>query len=268
MLSADAQRIHARALYLSKVHRKVEIKIVEILLRVLEQKIHRQLGHPSLFDYVVKRLELSEAQAYALCSVAKKSRELPELKTALERGRLSTYKASRVISVVTPENVTDVISYAETSTTRDLEKYVARLRPQAAVPDRVRALAQDLVHLQMSISEACFNKLNRVQDLLASKQTGHGYAQVLEAALDAYLHAHDPLAKAKRAEEGKQKRQAQTDGPLRNEEGTVAYKVYRSTAKIKLQIVRNQVRLHSIPGSTPKQSTPRKVSVRAERARR
>lgn len=88
----DAQQIHARALYLAKVHRKVDLKLIEILSLVDRDKVHRHFGFPSLFAYVVGALRLSESHAYALCSVARKCRELPQLARALMCGHLSTNK--------------------------------------------------------------------------------------------------------------------------------------------------------------------------------
>jgi hypothetical protein len=57
------QKIDQQALKISKEFRQCEAELLDIIIKVDELKVYRKFGYPSLFQYVVKRLELSEAQA-------------------------------------------------------------------------------------------------------------------------------------------------------------------------------------------------------------
>lgn len=198
-LTVMAQKIHARALYLSKVHKKVELDLLEILNQVRALKIDRALGYTSLFNYASEALSLSEAQAYAFCAVVRASEQFPVLKQTLNAGRLSVYKASRVVSALDVDNAEQVIEFAATHSTRETEKYVTKLRPRALRADRMRPVTEHLFELRTNLSDACLEKLKRVQDLQASCNKNTSYADVIEAALEEYLFKHDPVAKAQRS---------------------------------------------------------------------
>lgn len=197
MLDQKQKAIHSRALYLSKIARKVDAELVEVLQQVDASKTHRQLGHSSLFVYVIKDLKLSESYAYALCAVARAGREYHQLGRALNAGRLSLNKASRIVSVITRENVNEVVAFAEAHSTRETQQYVARLRPRAAKRERVRAIAEDLSDLHLNVSNAFVKKLDRAREL--QSRADMSYAEILDTALTEYLERHDPLEKARRA---------------------------------------------------------------------
>lgn len=163
MLNAAAQKIDARAVYLAKVHRKIELNLIDVLLQVQRRMIHRALGYSSLFKYVVERLKLSEAQAYALCSVTSKSEEFPELKSALRGGRLSVYRASRLASAIDRANAKELVSYACAHSTRETEQFIAKIRPRAAHPDRVSPITENLSELRVALSHSCLVKLKRAK---------------------------------------------------------------------------------------------------------
>lgn len=199
MLNAVAKKIDTRAVYLAKVHRKLELSLIDILQQVRNHNIHRALGYTSLFIYVVERLKMSEAQAYALCAVTRTCEDYPVLRSALHSGQLSIHRASRLVSALDHENAEELVAFATTHSARETEQFIAKHRPRAAKADRIKPLTDELFELRASISHGCLQKLKRAQDLAASRQSDASYAAVLEAALDAYLFKNDPVAKAQRA---------------------------------------------------------------------
>src|SRR5688572_26417067 len=96
--------LHQKALSLAENFRKCEAELLSILQEIDQAKIYLQMGFPSLFQYAVEALRLSEAQAYAFMSVARKSKLVPELKNEIKTGSLTLSKATRILSVITPKN--------------------------------------------------------------------------------------------------------------------------------------------------------------------
>lgn len=194
--------LHVRAVELSRQHRILEAELVDILRAIDRRKLFKQLGYSSLFLYASDGLGLSESVAYALITVARKSAEIEALKVAIARGSLSVGKASRVCSVLTTDNAESMIAFAEEHSLREIDREVARLRPQAAAPDRISPLATDLHKLQGSINDDVRDMLERIQDLLAGK--AGDLNGLLRIVCTEWLERHDPVRKARRAPEPKE----------------------------------------------------------------
>jgi hypothetical protein len=199
-LTARQTELHARALRLSREHRELEAKLCECLREIDETKLFKKLEWPSLFIYATRELGLTEAIAYAFISVARKSREIPELKVAIEEKTLSVAKASRMVSGLSLENAGELIDFAKTRSTRELEAELARRNPERPRREQVRFIDGDSVELRAYLPKSAKLKLERVTALLAQKGKPINLATAIESALDEYLKRHDPVEKARRAE--------------------------------------------------------------------
>jgi hypothetical protein len=133
--------------------------------------------------------------------VARKSREIPELRCAIEEKTLSVPKASRLVSGLTAENANELITFAKTHTTRELERELARRNPEHQRRDRVRFVDGESVEIRICLSKSVNLKLERVMALVAQKGKKADFATVLDAALDEYIKHHDPVVKARRAQD-------------------------------------------------------------------
>src|SRR4051812_44754365 len=125
----NAHQLHAQAVHHAKTYLSAEVALLEVLVQMLQQKCHLELGYPSLHVYIVQALQLSDGQAYNLISVARKSIEVPELKLAVDEGRLNISRARRIVSVLTPQNQQGWIEKAQTLPQRELEKEVVQSNP-------------------------------------------------------------------------------------------------------------------------------------------
>jgi hypothetical protein len=198
-LTAHQTQLHQTALSLSREHRELEAKLCACLREIDRTKLFRNLGYSSLFMYSTRELGLSEASAYAFIAVARKSREIPELQCAIEEKTLSIPKTSRLVSGLTAENANELITFAQTHTTRELERELARQNPEHQRRDRVRFVDGESVEIRAHLPKSVNLKLERVMALVAQKGKKTDFATVLDAALDEYIKHHDPVVKARRA---------------------------------------------------------------------
>ncbi len=198
-LSTSQNILHNRALALSRRHRLVENHLIEILAEIDRTRLFRALGYSSLFVYTVRSLGFSEATAYAMIAVARKTKEISQLHTALKEEKLSVARASRIISVMTAENATALITFAAQHSARDIDREVARMAGNGGKEKR-RAVR---------VSDEVLDLLKRAQSLLASRKKKHIAPQeTLKLVLEDYLERHDPVIKAERAENRKNKSDA------------------------------------------------------------
>ena len=111
--------LHEKAVDISARFRRCESELVDILQKIDENRVYRELSYPSVFAYTTQALRLSEAIACACINIARKSKQVPELKRAVDRGEVSLSKASRIVSVITPKNQEKLLSFAKTASKRD-----------------------------------------------------------------------------------------------------------------------------------------------------
>src|SRR5690349_11494367 len=98
------EKIHNEALVAAKEYKKAEARLLDVVMRVDTNKVFIALECSSLFEYCVKELGLSESVSYSLMTVARKSKEIPELKVKIESGELSLSKVKRIVPVINKEN--------------------------------------------------------------------------------------------------------------------------------------------------------------------
>ncbi|MCM0606472.1 MAG: HNH endonuclease [Xanthomonadaceae bacterium] len=193
------EQIHSRAVDVSFRYRKAEAELMEVLQQVETHQVYLHQGCSSLFGYVVKNLKLSESVAYNLISVMRKSREVPALKTEIEKGTITLSNARKIAPVLTLSNQVEWIAKAQTLSLRQLEKEVVKVRPEQATPERARYVTASRVKLELGLSETDMLRLRKVQDLLSqARGKSVSLEEVLIKMTDEYLERHDPVEKAKR----------------------------------------------------------------------
>ncbi len=194
------QELHRCALEAARKLFQAEAELLDLIQRIDACKGFRDLGHASLFSYVVDGLKFSESTALNLIGVARKAVQVPALKTEIQAGNLSVCKARKIVPVLNVQNQAEWIEKAKTLPTRTLEKEIAKVAPTEAFPERVRYATENRLNLSLSVDEKTMQAIRRVQDLECQRQ---GRPVTLEEALAAmsacYIERNDPVEKAKRA---------------------------------------------------------------------
>jgi len=185
-LSPEANSLHEKALVLSREHRRVESQLVSLLMEIDRLQLYRLLGCASLFTYVVSMLGFTEGAAYQLITVTRKAKDVALLRTALEEQRLTVAKASRIVSVLSVDNASELIGFASRHTSRETDLEVARRAGRDGNERRS----------SLKIPVRVLDKLKHVQSLMG--QVG-SFEEMLESLADYYIEREDPVKKAERA---------------------------------------------------------------------
>jgi hypothetical protein len=192
-------QIHARAVEVATRYKRDEAELVDVIQQVQEHRVYLEKEYSNVYEYVVSELRLSENVAQTLVAIAKKARQVPELKTTLQAGGMTLSNARRVVSVLTPENKDEWIKMASELSNRKLEKEIARIRPQELTPEKASYVTADRMKLEVGLSEGEMLRLRRVQDLLSqSMRRSVSLEETLAALSEEYLRRHDPMEKARR----------------------------------------------------------------------
>ncbi|MGE3973782.1 MAG: HNH endonuclease [Bdellovibrionales bacterium] len=192
-------QIHEKALEVAGRFRKAESDLIDILQQVDEHRVYLKHHCKSLYDYATTVLKLSESVASNFITVARKSKEVPALKQAIQAGNLTVSKARKITPILNKANQVEWLKMAIELPKAKLEQQVAKASPKEATPERMKFVSEERLSLQMGISEKLQQKLKRAQELESQRQQKHvSLEETLEALLNLYLEKKDPVQKAQK----------------------------------------------------------------------
>src|SRR6185369_5324151 len=148
-MNQETENLHKTAVEIAKKFHEAESALIDVLQKIDDKKIFLRLGHTSLFDYAMKALKLSEANASNFIAVARKSKSVPEPKLAIDSGEITVSKARKITSVITPENQAHWIELAKNLPKPKLEKEVAKVMPETLVQERTRFVSESRVEMKV-----------------------------------------------------------------------------------------------------------------------
>lgn len=190
-----ALTLHEKAIQCVQDYKKSEKALLDILGEIDETRTYLRFGVSSLFRYCVEVLKLSESETFRFTQVARKSKEVPELKAAIQKGILTVSRASRIAPVITPGTHALWIEKAANLTQKELEREVVKQNPREAVRERVKVVSAELSELRIPLDPQLEELLKRTQEVLRTKTI----EDTMRYALNLTLQHKDPLERAKRA---------------------------------------------------------------------
>jgi hypothetical protein len=196
------------------------------LAEVDARRLYLPAAYPSMHEYCVHELHLSEEAAFKRIHAARAARRVPSLFAAVADGRLHLSGVLLLAPHLTAENVDELIAAAAYQTKAGIENLLARRFPRPDVPARVQPigptpsslvtdehapgrvlfttaqlspgrveaprakvapLSPERFSLQLTMGQGLYDKLRYAQALLSHQIPSGDVAQVLERALDALI---------------------------------------------------------------------------------
>ncbi len=136
--------------------RRVEWVLVAHIAEVDTRRLYAREGSPSMFQYCLEVLHLSESEAYRRIAAARLSRSYPVLLKMLEDGRIHLAGISLLKKHLTDVNYEDVLARAAHKTRRARGRVGAEARcysddsKAATTQSQVRAIEIELVEPTVS----------------------------------------------------------------------------------------------------------------------
>ncbi len=128
----------ARAQALAADERRATADLVACLAEVDARRLYLGAGCSSLFTWCTQVLHLSESAAYARIEAARAVRRYPPILEKLHDGRLTLSTVCLLARVLTAENQAELLTAAAHKSKREVERLVARVRPQPPVAAMIR----------------------------------------------------------------------------------------------------------------------------------
>jgi 5-methylcytosine-specific restriction endonuclease McrA len=127
------------SLRIADLARREHCALVDLLLALAEFDrlgVYRQLGFPSLFDFLHREVGLSRGSAYYRQVAARFVGEFPEIAEPLRDGRLCVSNVPQLAKVMTTENRAEVMPRFFHRSKREAKQVVAEICPAEVVPRR------------------------------------------------------------------------------------------------------------------------------------
>jgi hypothetical protein len=211
-------------------------RLLAHLVEVEERRLHLEAACPSMFQFCVQRLGMSEDEACRRIHAARLARRFPDLLVRIERGELTLSTMVLLQDALTEASYEELVEAAAGKTKAEVQALLAKRTPRPEVPAAITtipmqpafptvgvapargpaaAAGPQLVPLsetrhkvQFTASDELREKLERARDLMRHANAEGDLAVVVERAVDLLLEKLEKqrLGKASRP------RQSREDG--------------------------------------------------------
>jgi hypothetical protein len=119
---------------------RTEARILAHIAEVDERRLYAKDGSPSLFDYCVRQLGLSESEAFHRLTAARIARRFPIVFSLIEQRQIHLTGVCLLRDYLTPENHLELLEEASHKTKLQVQELLARRFPRPDVASYVRKL--------------------------------------------------------------------------------------------------------------------------------
>lgn len=120
--------------------RQCNAHLIRILIAVEKRRLHLQTAHPSLFEFCVGRLGMSNSTAQRFCVATRLAAKFPDLIGRVERGEIHLTTLVQMRHHLTAQNAHDLLELARGRTRYQVEELLASVAPRPDAPSRMRKL--------------------------------------------------------------------------------------------------------------------------------
>jgi hypothetical protein len=195
--------------------RMVLARLLAHLVEVEERRLHLDAACPSMFQFCVRRLGMSEDEACRRIHAARLARRFPDLLVRIERGQLTLSTMALLQDALTEASYGELVEAAAGKTKAEVQAFLAKRSPMPDVPAaittipmqppipalgvaRERApadtagpqlvpLSETRHKVHFTASDELRKKLERAQDLMRHANAQGDLAVVVERAVDLLL---------------------------------------------------------------------------------
>jgi hypothetical protein len=190
-------------------------RLLAHLIEVEERRLHLEAACPSIFQFCVQRLGMSEDEACRRIHVARLARRFPDLLVRVERGELNLSTIAVLHDALTEATYEELVQAASGKTKPEVQAILAKRMPAPDVPAAITTipaqpsiptlgaaletaaaarfgtqllpLSETRHRVQFTASDELRHKLERAQDLMRHANANGDLAVIVERGIDLLL---------------------------------------------------------------------------------
>ena len=136
---SDAQLLESLKTLCSQ-GRVVLARLLAHLIEVDERRLHLEAAYPSLYQFCVRKLGMSEDEACRRIHAARIARRFPDLLVRIERGELTLSTVALLHDAFTEANYEELVEAAAGKTKAEVQALLARRSPLPDVPAAITSI--------------------------------------------------------------------------------------------------------------------------------
>ena len=214
-------KIHNELLELRQKERRITSDILNKLQQMEDGRGYLDMGYSSLFDYLVRGLNYSEATAYQRQACVRLAKEVPEIKQKIDQGSLTLSAVTTAFKHLRKRPLAEkrkVLKSLENKSSREVKAMF--LEPHS--PIKIKKIEYvDKVHLRLELTHEQNQKLEKLKTLKSHKHNAESLLMdLIEKELKSYENTQTKSSKSnKNTELGapKSKNPRQISKRLRND---------------------------------------------------
>ena len=200
--SLSDQALLAATEKLAHEERELLIAVLAHLREIERRRLFCDLGFSSLHAYAVKHLKYSDDQAARRINAMRLIKDLPDVAEKVQSGKLSLSNASSAQTfskrtAMSPEKKRDLVKKLENKSTREAEREMAAINPQAVRRDSVRSVSEETIEIRFAAPRGLEAKLNHLKGILAHKHPQLTLAELVDKLADLGLSEWNPAKPVK-----------------------------------------------------------------------
>ena len=191
-------KIHNELLELRQKEKRITSEILNKLQEMEDSRQYLAMGYNSLFDYLVRGLNYSEATAYQRQACVRLAKEVPEIKQKIDQGSLTLSAVTTAFKHLRKKPVAErrkVLKIMENKSSREIKKMFLEPTPTLKIK---KTEYVDKVHLRLELTH---EQNQRLEKLKALKSHQHNVESLLvnliEKELKAYKNTEFKVSKSK-----------------------------------------------------------------------
>ena len=118
------------------------VQVIVGLIDVEERRVHLESACSSMFEFCVRKLGMSEGEAFRRLTVARLAKRFPALLVAIRDRRLHLSSIVLLRELFTESNVDTLVAEASGKTKRAVQELVAKYAPRPDAPSTIRKMPQ------------------------------------------------------------------------------------------------------------------------------
>jgi len=152
--------------------RMVLARLLAHLVEVDERRLHLEAACPSLYQFCVRKLGMSEDEACRRIHAARLARRFPDLLVRIERGEPTLSAVVLLHGALTEATYEELVEAAAGKTKAEVQALLAKRSPMPDVPAAITSgpqlvpLSETRHKVQFTASDQLRQKLERAQDLM------------------------------------------------------------------------------------------------------
>lgn len=184
----------ARTAQVALRERKVTLELMRYLGEVDRRQLYLEQGYPSLYDFTIKDLKVSQGGAYRRLQAMRLLRELPEIESKVVEGKHTVSTVAKVQSAMgnaPPEDKLAMLKKLEGKSCREVDRELSRSNPKGP-REYTRWLNPDEAQLTFALDKDSMKKIGTLHSWRTHIDVKKTYRVLFTALVDLGMERWNP----------------------------------------------------------------------------